>query len=147
MQTYADQESFPQPVHPAPPHASNSPAITALKFRDLCSIASKQEQMPSPHWCSQRQVDQIVDEYMWFWGALLTSVLAYVPLYLWRRRKASRDRATGDLREERGRVRVPRIAYPAVYALLVLPLSVARFRASTRSPKCRQYNCRFHGIT
>jgi hypothetical protein len=74
---------------------------------------------PTPYWCwiGQRyMVWRIVAEYMWFWLALLLSLVVYIPL-LWLQ----------DISRARWRQALIFLAYPLAYCISVLPLSITRW--------------------
>ncbi|KAF8647462.1 hypothetical protein AX16_006668 [Volvariella volvacea WC 439] len=69
---------------------------------------------PTPYWCwvNPHYIQyQIVGEYMWFWIALALSLVAYVVL-------ARHNSGIQDYRL---------LAYPIVYSIMILPMSVVRF--------------------
>ncbi|EPQ56951.1 hypothetical protein GLOTRDRAFT_127335 [Gloeophyllum trabeum ATCC 11539] len=100
--------------------------------------------LPDPFWCwvgDAYKKQRILGEYLWIWFALVGSIVLYPPLYFllrgdisfdpnsWyririhRRGKGSADATQGiNPLSLRGM-----LAYPAVYAFTVLPLSVTRW--------------------
>jgi len=73
-------------------------------------------EVPTPYWCWLGKGYlgfRLAGEYIWLWLALLVSLLTYIPLalFFWGHRSYS----------------VTMIAYPVVYSILVLPLSVVRW--------------------
>jgi len=107
---------------------------------------------PTPFWCwigSAYKAERIAGEYFWLWFALFMSVLLYVPLFFWARGNLSVDpkcwwkfriHTQNDILvidpEGWKRRSLGLIAYPLVYTVVVLPLSIVRwtsgFGASTR---------------
>ncbi|KAH9961213.1 hypothetical protein BC827DRAFT_1203226 [Russula dissimulans] len=80
---------------------------------------------PSPYWCwiSPRfKGDRLAGEYIWLWIALFASMTMYIPLYLWAEGRLS----IGD-RWYKFHLLTNMFSYPLAYALVVLPLSVARW--------------------
>ncbi|KAI0047429.1 hypothetical protein FA95DRAFT_1228378 [Auriscalpium vulgare] len=112
--------------------------IVVILWSSIGPGISKHYEVPSPYWSwigRQHKIDQILGEYLWLWVTLFTSVLAYVPLFLWSRGNLSRDgwalrlHTAGDVNDADARRAYGMLAYPAVYSVLVIPLSIARFRA------------------
>jgi hypothetical protein len=100
---------------------------------------------PTPYWCwigGQYKRTRIFGEYLWLWLTLIFSFLAYIPLFLWSRGNITVDptrwwkfrvhkstHQTADLLDPGGRRRrsLSLIAYPLVYSVIVLPLSIVRW--------------------
>ncbi|KII84202.1 hypothetical protein PLICRDRAFT_46572 [Plicaturopsis crispa FD-325 SS-3] len=100
---------------------------------------------PSPYWCWIGQdylKEKISGEYLWFWLCLVVSAVVYIPLHLWSRGNLTivDDRkwfsfrihravpAEVDTAKTRGKRRsFAMLAYPLVYCVAVLPLSVVRW--------------------
>jgi len=95
-------------------------------------------EIPTPYWCwigENFLVQRILGEYIWFWLTLLVSIVAYIPLCLyvrgnitvntdvWWRFRVHRAHNRGVVRTRA----LDLIAYPLVYSVLVLPLSVVRW--------------------
>ncbi|KAF9467367.1 hypothetical protein BDZ94DRAFT_1249167 [Collybia nuda] len=98
-------------------------------------------QSPTPYWCwigEDYMQFRIWGEYVWFWITLVFSFLAYIPLFLWSRgnitfseyswwrfsihRASKFDNPYGTRRQS-----LAMIAYPVVYSILIIPLSVVRW--------------------
>jgi len=101
-----------------------------------------QFQSPTPYWCwinGDYMAWRIFAEYLWFWITLVLSCLVYIPLYFWARGNIvppSEDQPwwrfkfqRADRSEDRRALKQPLVlaAYPVVYCLNVLPLSVVRW--------------------
>ncbi|KAF8971116.1 hypothetical protein BDZ97DRAFT_2054852 [Flammula alnicola] len=103
----------------------------------------KHYQSPTPYWCwisSGYLQWRIWGEYFWFWITLTFSFAIYIPLYLWSRGNIRIDdhtwwkftfqrsdpNADPALKVIRRRAMVM-LAYPLVYCLSILPLSVERW--------------------
>ncbi|KAF8971117.1 hypothetical protein BDZ97DRAFT_1651830 [Flammula alnicola] len=103
----------------------------------------KHYQSPTPYWCwisSGYLQWRIWGEYFWFWITLTFSFAIYIPLYLWSRGNIKIDdhtwwkfsfqrsdpNADPTLKVIRRRALVM-LAYPLVYCLSILPLSVERW--------------------
>ncbi|EIM82772.1 uncharacterized protein STEHIDRAFT_160399 [Stereum hirsutum FP-91666 SS1] len=72
---------------------------------------------PTPYWCwiaQEFKGERIAGEYLWLWIALFTSILVYVPLFLWSQGMLSVDTSQWW-------------RYPFVYSIVTLPLSVVRW--------------------
>jgi hypothetical protein len=98
---------------------------------------------PTPYWCwvgSHYLAERIAGEYAWLWFTLFVSFFAYLPLFFWARGDISPDPerwwrvqfhdSNGTINTHDGRKRMRAmymLAYPAVYCVLVLPLSVVRW--------------------
>lgn len=103
---------------------------------------------PTPYWCwvgSNYLPERLAGEYVWLWTTLFVSLLAYLPLFFWARGDISPDgerwwgvnfhgRGKGAMKAaisaEDGKKRLRALymlAYPAVYCVVVLPLSVVRW--------------------
>ncbi|KAK0213163.1 hypothetical protein DFS33DRAFT_101077 [Desarmillaria ectypa] len=99
---------------------------------------------PTPYWCwigEDHTALRIVGEYVWFWLTLGVSFLVYIPLFLWSRGNIAFDDMSWwkftfhsrldepESLEDKARRRnsLNLIAYPVVYSILVLPLSVVRW--------------------
>ncbi|KAJ7736846.1 hypothetical protein B0H16DRAFT_109938 [Mycena metata] len=98
---------------------------------------------PSPYWCwlGERFLGfRLAGEYLWFWITLAVSVITYPILSLWARgnitisdtvwwRFSVHRSSTGTDAAERMRRQnsYAMIAYPIVYCLLLIPLSVVRW--------------------
>ncbi|KAI0066270.1 hypothetical protein BV25DRAFT_1879414 [Artomyces pyxidatus] len=97
---------------------------------------------PTPYWCwigHQYEGERLAGEYLWFWVTLFFSLLAYVPLYFWSRGNLSVDqntwwrfhihrRAAVQDFDGQGWRALSMLAYPVIYCILVIPLSIARWR-------------------
>ncbi|TFY64241.1 hypothetical protein EVG20_g6012 [Dentipellis fragilis] len=96
---------------------------------------------PTPYWCwigQQWKVERIFGEYLWLWITLGTSIVVYIPLFLWSQGIMSVDehrwwrfhmhplRKAQDF-EPRRRFALSMLAYPLSYSVLVLPLSIVRW--------------------
>ncbi|KAI0058572.1 hypothetical protein BV25DRAFT_1786561, partial [Artomyces pyxidatus] len=91
---------------------------------------------PTPYWCwvgERYGTERIAGEYLWLWIALFSSVIMYIPLYFWSQGYLSlaegswwRFRVHRPTKRPSTRA-IGMLAYPAVYSLLVLPLSVVRW--------------------
>ncbi|KAI0058574.1 hypothetical protein BV25DRAFT_1840948 [Artomyces pyxidatus] len=89
------------------------------------------------YWCwvgERYRSERIAGEYLWLWTALFSSVLMYVPLYFWTQGFLSVDPHTWWRFRVHRRSASPgspralgMLAYPAVYSVLVLPLSIVRW--------------------
>lgn len=96
---------------------------------------------PTPYWCWVAQDfkgERIAGEYLWLWIGLFTSILVYVPLFLWSQGMLSVDASQwwrfrfhrarnipdDDARKRRA---LSMLAYPFVYSIVTLPLSVVRW--------------------
>ncbi|THH15654.1 hypothetical protein EW146_g4859 [Bondarzewia mesenterica] len=96
---------------------------------------------PTPYWCwigGQFKAERIAGEYFWLWLALFTSVIVYVPLYFWSQGRLTVDPSCWwrfrwhrpvDLQDSDGRKRraMAMLAYPLIYSVLVLPLTIVRW--------------------
>ncbi|TDL25439.1 hypothetical protein BD410DRAFT_813640 [Rickenella mellea] len=102
---------------------------------------------PTPYWCwigKSFGKQRVTGEYMWLWIALFFSILMYVPLVLWNRGNIIVDnehwwkvqvRWTALPESAEGKTARKRpsanslaiLAYPIVYSIVVLPLSVGRW--------------------
>jgi len=95
---------------------------------------------PTPYWCwigNNYLIHRLFAGYVWMWMALIVSLLLYVPLFFWGRGNITvGDKIWNFQIHQRGRVDDSRgsrphslsmIAYPLVYACLVLPLSIGRW--------------------
>ncbi|KAJ3517235.1 hypothetical protein NLJ89_g633 [Agrocybe chaxingu] len=94
------------------------------------------------YWCwisSHYLLWRIFAEYIWFWITLAFSILVYIPLYFWVRGNIvihdpawwrfhfqHADKSDPELRRRR-RQSLVMAAYPLVYCVSILPLSVARW--------------------
>ncbi|KAF8160646.1 hypothetical protein B0H34DRAFT_838433 [Crassisporium funariophilum] len=103
---------------------------------------STRYQSPTPLWCwiSEDYLHwRIWGEYVWFWITLAFSIVMYTPLYLWSRGNIliderawwkftlqHADKSDPALKGIRRRSLVM-LAYPIVYCLTILPLSVVRW--------------------
>ncbi|KAI0036176.1 hypothetical protein K488DRAFT_41622 [Vararia minispora EC-137] len=77
---------------------------------------------PTPYWCwigSRYSGDRIGGEYLWLWTALITSIILYIPLYFWSQGNLSVDPERWWYFRRR--------RYPAIYSILILPVSVIRW--------------------
>ncbi|KAA1473968.1 hypothetical protein DENSPDRAFT_840507 [Dentipellis sp. KUC8613] len=96
---------------------------------------------PTPYWCwigHQWALERIFGEYLWLWITLGTSIIVYIPLFLWSQGIMSVDehrwwrfrmhplRKAQDF-EPRRRFALSMLAYPLSYSVLVLPLSIVRW--------------------
>ncbi|KAF8915566.1 hypothetical protein CPB85DRAFT_413173 [Mucidula mucida] len=98
-------------------------------------------QQPTPYWCwigGQYQGMRIAGEYAWFWITLGVSLILYVTLFLWSMGNVNfsatswwkmavlrRPNNTEDF-AKRGKP-WDMLAYPIVYSILILPLSIVRW--------------------
>jgi len=102
---------------------------------------------PTPYWCwigdGQRyNAERIAGEYIWLWVTLLMAIFTYIPLFFWARGMISispehwwKIRFHSNRETEGVQIIDPRkkrralgmIAYPLVYSVIVLPLSVVRW--------------------
>lgn len=100
-------------------------------------------QSPTPYWCwiSEDYLQwRIWGEYVWFWITLAFSFIIYIPLYLWARGNIDFNERTWwkftfrhvdsnanpELKEDRQQSLVM-LAYPFVYCVSILPLSIVRW--------------------
>ncbi|KAI4521532.1 hypothetical protein GGG16DRAFT_86885 [Schizophyllum commune] len=99
--------------------------------------------VPTPYWCwigDKYFGFRLAGEYIWFWITLCASFLLYIPLYLWSRGNITIDdtrwwrfsihSVKNDPQADptgRRKQALIMIAYPLVYSVLVLPLSVVRW--------------------
>ncbi|KZP07818.1 hypothetical protein FIBSPDRAFT_939300 [Athelia psychrophila] len=99
---------------------------------------------PVGFWCwigTKYRAEQFAGEYVWLWVTMFVSFITYTLIFLWARGNLTVNSTRWwDIRIHRtlrGRVNtsggktrsVKMIAYPIVFAILVLPLSVVRFRS------------------
>jgi len=96
---------------------------------------------PTPYWCwisSRYSGERIGGEYIWLWITLITSIILYVPLFFWSQGNLSVDpeiwwrfriHRRPDVLDFEGRRRraFAILAYPTVYSILILPVSVIRW--------------------
>jgi len=97
---------------------------------------------PAPYWCwigDPFFVWRLLGEYLWFWVTLLVSIITYIPLYFWSRGNVTSDDVSwwkftiqreADPSEDFKGIRrrsLIMLLYPAIYCLIILPLSVARW--------------------
>ncbi|KDR75047.1 hypothetical protein GALMADRAFT_69340 [Galerina marginata CBS 339.88] len=103
----------------------------------------KHYESPTPYWCwiSEDYLQmRIWGEYFWFWITLAFSIVIYVPLYLWSRGNIIIDNHSwwkftfqkASLNADPGQRGVRRrslimLAYPLVYCVSILPISVVRW--------------------
>jgi hypothetical protein len=95
---------------------------------------------PTPYWCwigPDYKLERLAGEYVWIWLALSASVIAYIPLFFkfWTQGRLSidpdkwyklrLDRPDGEYPLKRTALGM--LLYPLAYALMVLPLSIARW--------------------
>ncbi|KAJ8520458.1 hypothetical protein ONZ45_g2702 [Pleurotus djamor] len=105
-------------------------------------------QAPTPYWCwigGEFNGLRIAGEYIWLWLTLIFSLIAYVPLFLWKLgyispREDTWWKVTFHPSREvdstaRGRDSFAMIAYPLVYSILVLPLSIVRWNAFSQESR------------
>jgi len=95
--------------------------------------------VPSPYWCwisPQFNAERLAGEYVWMWLALFTSVVMYIPLYLWAKGRLSIGERWYELHLSQPgqkaeyfqrRTSLGLLCYPLAYSLVVLPISVARW--------------------
>jgi len=98
--------------------------------------------VPTPYWCwiNKNYIEwRVLSEYLWMWITLLFSILVYIPLYLWMRGNLAfndliwwkchfRHAVLSDVdQRSRRRRALVMLAYPLVYCLLILPLSIVRW--------------------
>jgi len=102
--------------------------------------------VPTPYWCwigDRYGTERIVGEYMWLWISLFSSFLVYVPLYFWSTGNLSVDihkwwkfriHRQVHVQDCDGRRRraFGMLAYPLVYSVTVLPLSIVRWIGFSR---------------
>jgi len=97
---------------------------------------------PTPYWCwigSKYLGQRIAGEYLWLWLTLVTSIVVYVPLFLWKHGNLSfidghwwqprlhwTPPETAQVASQR-KTSLSFLAYPVAYAFLVLPLSIIRW--------------------
>ncbi|KZP09505.1 hypothetical protein FIBSPDRAFT_679383, partial [Athelia psychrophila] len=107
---------------------------------------------PDGFWCwigKKHSIDRYLGEYVWMWAAMLVSFLAYTPLFFWARgnlriapaywwkirfHKIIPDEYNIDPDGQKRRA-MGLIAYPLVFALIVLPLSVVRWTSDFGTSK------------
>ncbi|RDB16862.1 hypothetical protein Hypma_002509 [Hypsizygus marmoreus] len=96
---------------------------------------------PTPYWCwlGQNYLQfRIWGEYFWFWITLAFSVFAYTLLFLWSRGNITLDEYSWwkfsihrsskfDVNNRNRLQSLIMLAYPIVYSILILPLSVVRW--------------------
>jgi len=102
---------------------------------------------PTPYWCwigdgEQYNAERIAGEYFWLWITLFITTFSYIPLFFWARGLVSvspehwwKIRFHSNRETEGVQIIDPRqkrralgmIAYPLVYSVIVLPLSVVRW--------------------
>ncbi|KIM89215.1 hypothetical protein PILCRDRAFT_61176, partial [Piloderma croceum F 1598] len=97
---------------------------------------------PTPYWCwigERYTAERIFGQYLWLWLTLLVSILSYIPLFFWARGYITVDsqrwwkftlhyKIPFDALDHQSRQRtLGMIAYPFVYSILVLPLSIVRW--------------------
>jgi len=96
---------------------------------------------PTPYWCwvaSKYMGERIAGEYLWLWLTLFTSVIIYIPLFLWSRgnlvfeshwtRPRLRWFSAQSVHMDRQRkTTFLFLLYPLAYALVVLPLTIIRW--------------------
>lgn len=101
---------------------------------------------PTPYWCwigdgHRFNAERIAGEYIWLWITLFGSILAYIPLFFWARGNitvslehwwhirfhSNKENVQGIDPDGRKRRSLGMIAYPLVYSVIVLPLSVVRW--------------------
>ncbi|KZV65021.1 hypothetical protein PENSPDRAFT_638874 [Peniophora sp. CONT] len=96
---------------------------------------------PTPYWCwisSRYANERIGGEYLWLWLALIISIILYVPLFFWSQGNLSVDperwwrfriHPRPAVLEFSGRRRraFSILAYPAIYSILICPVSVIRW--------------------
>ncbi|KAF9482233.1 hypothetical protein BDN70DRAFT_801951 [Pholiota conissans] len=103
----------------------------------------KHYESPTPYWCwiGQGYLQwRIWGEYIWFWITLVVSFFIYIPLYFWSRGNINIDdkswwrfsfqrsdpHASPTLKVVR-RQALAMLAYPVVYCISILPLSIVRW--------------------
>ncbi|EIN05337.1 hypothetical protein PUNSTDRAFT_145817 [Punctularia strigosozonata HHB-11173 SS5] len=103
---------------------------------------------PAPFWCwigSSYTAERILGQYLWFWTTVLVSLVLYLLLFLLARGNVNTDperwwrfsfqRRTHCVSQGKdGSETVNRAAYPVVYSLTVLPLSIARWTTFVNGP-------------
>jgi len=101
---------------------------------------------PTPYWCwigKQYPMERIVGQYLWLWLTLFVSILSYIPLFFWAQgyitvdpqrwwkfrfhKRIGHDAQSDDADRQSRRRSLGMIAYPLVYSVLVLPLSIVRW--------------------
>jgi len=114
------------------------------------NVTNHRYQSPVPHWCwiGKNYVQwRLLAEYIWIWVAFLSSIAIYILLYLWMRgnialgeqtwwrcsfrRMKEADPTTRNIR----RRSLVMLAYPMVYAVIAIPLSVVRWLGFTEEIK------------
>ncbi|KIM83330.1 hypothetical protein PILCRDRAFT_819583 [Piloderma croceum F 1598] len=107
---------------------------------------SSHYETPTPYWCwigdgTRYDAERIAGEYLWLWITLFVSILAYIPLFFWAQGNitvstehwweitfhSSKENIQGIDPDGRRRRSLGMIAYPLVYSVIVLPLSVVRW--------------------
>ncbi|EIN11964.1 hypothetical protein PUNSTDRAFT_125070 [Punctularia strigosozonata HHB-11173 SS5] len=91
---------------------------------------------PTPNWCwigPRYNSERVAGEYFWLWLALGVSIALYIPLWLWKRGNITIDDhkwwsfELHRQREYRSLRSMDMLAYPIVYSICVLPLSITRW--------------------
>ncbi|KAF5338492.1 hypothetical protein D9611_013243 [Ephemerocybe angulata] len=96
---------------------------------------------PTPYWCwigKDYLQWKIWGEYFWFWLTLAVSLCTYIPLFFWSRGNISINPKSGwkftfhrtnktNIPAEFREQSLIMLAYPVVYCIAILPLSVARW--------------------
>ncbi|THH21357.1 hypothetical protein EW146_g174 [Bondarzewia mesenterica] len=117
--------------------------LFAILFTSIGAGVHRSEgyESPTPFWCwigGKYTSERLWGEYFWIWLALFTSFCVYVPLYYWKKGNLSVDpekwwrfrvhprRADREGVQESERA-LSMLAYPLVYSVLVLPLSIVRW--------------------
>ncbi|KAL0956613.1 hypothetical protein HGRIS_002749 [Hohenbuehelia grisea] len=112
--------------------------ITSVVHRDKSQLY----EVPTPYWCwigKHHTGLRLGGEYIWLWITLGVSFLVYIPLFFWSRGNISVDEdfwcrasfhRSKDVDEKERRASFAMIAYPLIYSLLVLPLSIGRWISS-----------------
>ncbi|KZP15512.1 hypothetical protein FIBSPDRAFT_795315 [Athelia psychrophila] len=106
--------------------------------------SSRPYETPDGFWCwisPNYEAEQITGEYLWLWSTMIISFVTYTGLFLWARGNltVSTDRwwhirihraLASRMNTSGGKARsVKMIAYPIVFTIVVLPLSIVRFKS------------------
>ncbi|KZP09515.1 hypothetical protein FIBSPDRAFT_681977, partial [Athelia psychrophila] len=121
--------------------------VALLVAIGVTTPGSDHYETPDGFWCwigRKHSIDRYLGEYVWMWAAMFGSFLAYTPLFFWARGNLSIDpahwwkiRLHRSLSDEhsidpdgRKRRAMGLIAYPLVFALIILPFSVVRWTSN-----------------
>jgi hypothetical protein len=97
--------------------------------------------VPSPYWCwigRNHTPERYFGQYAWLWSTLGVSVVSYIPLFLWARGNIEFDTVNSlkfhwvkvspqNQRSGSKRRAFGLLAYPLVYSVIILPLTVIRW--------------------